>query len=133
MEFQYDYVKPKYDGKAKLCYMNTDSCIVYIKTDDICKDITEDVETSFYTSIFHKKNNKLILKMQQRFKSKRHNVFTKEINKNALSSNDDKRMQSIDDKRMQSIDSTETYAFGISKDLVSEKERLNVTKYNKTI
>ena len=113
--------------------MNTDSCIVYIKTDDICKDITEDVETRFYTSIFHKKNNKLILKMQQRFKSKRHNVFTKEINKNALSSNDDKRMQSIDDKRMQSIDSTETYAFGISKDLVSEKERLNVTKYNKTI
>ena len=71
--------------------------------------------------------------MQQRFKSKRHNVFTEEINKIALSSNDDKRMQSIDDKRMQSIDSTETYAFGISRDLVSEKERLNVTKYNKTI
>ena len=32
--------------------MNTDSCIVYIKTDDICKDITEDVETRFYTSIY---------------------------------------------------------------------------------
>ena len=34
-------------------------------------------------------NNKLILKTQQRFKSERHNVFTEEINKVALSSNDD--------------------------------------------
>ena len=40
--------------------------------------------------------NKLILKTQQRFKSERHNVFTEEINKIALSSNDDKRTQSID-------------------------------------
>ena len=31
-EFWYDYVKLKYDEKAKLCYMNTDSFIVYIKT-----------------------------------------------------------------------------------------------------
>ena len=38
------------------------------------------------------KNDKLILKTQQRFKSERHNVFTEEINKIALSSNDDKRM-----------------------------------------
>ena len=42
------------------------------------------------------KNNKSILKIQQRFKSERHNVFTEEINKIALSSNDDKIMQSID-------------------------------------
>ena len=41
----------------------------------------------------HKK--RLILKTQQRFKSERHIVFTEEINKIALSSNDDKRMQSI--------------------------------------
>ena len=34
--------------------------------------------------------------MQQRFKSERHNAITKEINKIALSSNDDKRKQSID-------------------------------------
>ena len=34
-EFQYNYVKPKYDEKAKLCYMDTDSVIVYIKTYDI--------------------------------------------------------------------------------------------------
>ena len=38
------------------------------------------------------KNNKLILKTQQRFKSERLNVFTEEINKIALSSNNDKRM-----------------------------------------
>ena len=39
------------------------------------------------------RNNKSILKTQQRFKSVRHNVFTEEINKIALSSNDDKGMQ----------------------------------------
>ena len=42
------------------------------------------------------KNNELILKAQQRFKSERDNVFTEEINKIALSWNDDKRMQPID-------------------------------------
>ena len=42
------------------------------------------------------KNNNLMLETQQRFKSERHNVFTEEINKIALSSNDDKRMQSAD-------------------------------------
>ena len=42
------------------------------------------------------KSNKLILKTKQRFKSQKHNVFTEEINKIALSSNDDKRIQSID-------------------------------------
>ena len=41
------------------------------------------------------KNDKLILKTQQRFKSERNNVFTEEINKDALSPSDDKRIQSI--------------------------------------
>ena len=36
-------------------------------------------------------NNKSILKIQQRCKSERHSVFTEEINKIALSSNDDKK------------------------------------------
>ena len=65
------------------------------------------------------KSNKLILQTQGRFKTERHNAFTEYINKIALSSNDDKRMQSID--------SIETYAHGTSKDLVSEKEKINVT------
>ena len=30
-EFWYDYVKPKYGEKAKLCYIITDNVIVYIK------------------------------------------------------------------------------------------------------
>ena len=61
-------------------------------------------------------NTRLILKTEQRFKSKRHIVFTEEINKIALSSNDDKRMKSID--------SIETYAYGASKHLVRGKEEI---------
>ena len=38
------------------------------------------------------KNNKIVSKSQQRFKSEKHNVFTKEINKIALTSNDDKKI-----------------------------------------
>ena len=41
-------------------------------------------------------NNKIILKSQQRFKSDHHNVYTEQINKTALSSNDDKRLQTFD-------------------------------------
>ena len=62
------------------------------------------------------KNNKSILKIQQRFKSERQNIFTEEIYKITLSSNDDKRMQSID--------SIEIYAYGTGKDLVSNKEEI---------
>ena len=59
------------------------------------------------------KNNKSIL-TQQMFKNERHNVFTEEINKIALSSSDDNKMKSID--------SMETYVYATSKDLVSDKE-----------
>ena len=41
-------------------------------------------------------NNKIVLKSQQRFKSERHDVYTEEINKIALSRNDDKRLQTFD-------------------------------------
>ena len=51
-EFWYDYVKPKYGENAKPCYMDTDSLIVPVKTDDIYEDIAEDVETRFNTSNF---------------------------------------------------------------------------------
>ena len=44
-EFLYYWVKQKYVEKAKLCYVNTDSFIVHVKTDDIYKDIAEHVET----------------------------------------------------------------------------------------
>ena len=42
-EFRYDYVKIRYGENAKLCYMDTDSFIVYIKTEDIYKDIKLDL------------------------------------------------------------------------------------------
>ena len=49
-EIWYDYIKPKYGEKAKLCYMDMDSFILYIKTDESYKDIAEDLETRFDTS-----------------------------------------------------------------------------------
>ena len=50
-EFQCDCVKPKYGEKAKSCYIDTDSLIVYIKKKhDIYKDIAKDVESRFNTS-----------------------------------------------------------------------------------
>ena len=49
-EFWYDYVNPKYGKKVKLCYMDTDRFIMYIKTDNIYKNIVEDAEARFDTS-----------------------------------------------------------------------------------
>ena len=43
-EFWYDYIKPKYQDKAKLCYMDTDSFVIHIKTEDFYEDIAYDVE-----------------------------------------------------------------------------------------
>ena len=49
-EFWYDYMKPKYDNNVKLCYMDTDSFIMNIKTNDFYEDIANDVENRFDTS-----------------------------------------------------------------------------------
>ena len=49
-EFWYDYMKPKYNNDVKLCYMDTDSFIINIKTNDFYKDISNDVENRFDTS-----------------------------------------------------------------------------------
>ena len=51
-EFWYDYIKPKYGDRAKLCYTDTDSFVIYIKTEDFYKDIANDVETWFDTSTY---------------------------------------------------------------------------------
>ena len=66
-EFWYIYIEPKYGENAKICYMDTHSFIVYVKTDDIYKDSGEDVETKFDTSNFEidrtlpkEKNKKVI-------------------------------------------------------------------------
>ena len=163
-EFWYDYMKPKYGNKVKLCYMDTDSFIMNIKTNYFYEDIASVVENRFDTSNYevnrplptgknkkviglmkdelggkiitefvtlrpktysfltddgkedkkakgtkkciikkmikfndYKKcllNDEVILKSQQRFISKKHDVYTENFNKIALSNNDDKRIVS---------------------------------------
>ena len=92
--------------------MNTDSFVIHLKTEDFYEDIADDVEKQFDTSNYSKDDNRLlfmfkncedclfnytiILMSQQRFnKSNHHNVSTDQINKIALSSKDDKRLQTF--------------------------------------
>ena len=65
-------------------------------------------------------NDKIILKSQQRFKSDHHNVYTEEINKIALSSNDDKRLQTFD--------KATTYPYGTNAFKVWKSEMLSKCK-----
>ena len=48
--FWYDYMKRTYGDNVKLCYMDTDSFIMHIKTEDFYKDIADDVKKRFDTS-----------------------------------------------------------------------------------
>ena len=57
-EFWYDYIKPKYQNNAKLFYMDTDSFITHIKTEDFYKDIVDDVIKWFYTSNYSEDNKR---------------------------------------------------------------------------
>ena len=165
-EFWYDYVKIKYQDKARLCYMDTDSFVVNIKTKNFYKDISQGVKKRFDTSNYtfdrplptgiNKKviglmkdelggdiitefvalrpkaysyvtnnfiemkkakgtkkyvvnkmlrfedyekclfDNGKVLKSPQRFKSENHNVYTENINKIALSCDDDRRIVTSD-------------------------------------
>ena len=187
-EFWYDYVKPKCKDKSKLCYMDTDSFVINIFTEDFFGDINNDVEKWFDTSnsdtndkkplqmgmnekaigVFkdelggkimkefcalraktytylmdddseNKKakgikkcvikrrlmfenykdllfNNKTILKSQLRFKRDHHDVYTEEVNKIALSSNDNKRLQTFD--------RVTTYPYGTNAFKVCESEMM---------
>ena len=67
-------------------------------------------------------NDKIILKSQQRFKSDHHEVYTEEVNKIALSSNDDKRLQTFD--------RVTTYPYGTNAFKVCESEMMVVKKYS---
>ena len=165
-EFWYDYMKPKYKDNVRLGYMDTDSFVMHIKTNDFYKDIAGDVKNRFDTSNYeanrplptgknkkviglmkdelggkiikefvtlrpntysfltddgkedkkakgtkkciikkmikfddYKKcllNDKVILKSQQSFISNKHDVYTEDVNKIALSNDDDKRIVSPD-------------------------------------
>ena len=57
-EFWCDYVKPKYKDKAKLCYMDTDSFVIHIFTEDFFEDINNDIERWFDTSNYDKNDKK---------------------------------------------------------------------------
>ena len=66
-----------------------------------------------------------MLKSQQRFKNERYDVYTEEINKIALSSNDDKRIQTFD--RITS------YPYGTSAGKVCKTELLNKVNIKRLI
>ena len=57
-EFWCDYVKPKHNKKAKLCYINTDSFVINIFTEDVFEDINNDVQRWFDTSDYDKNDKR---------------------------------------------------------------------------
>ena len=59
-KFWYDYFKPKYEDRVKLCYTDTDSFIIYIKTEHFFQDISNNVEKWFNTSNFDKNDKRLL-------------------------------------------------------------------------
>ena len=167
-KFWYDYLKPKCNDKAKLFYMDTDSFVLNMFTEDFFEDINNDVERCLIQSNYDKNdkrphqigvnkkvigrfkdelggeimkdfcelrakaytylmeddskmkkatevkrcvikirlmfenykdsllNNKTIMLSQLRFKSDHHNVYTEEVYKFALNSNNNKRLQTFD-------------------------------------
>ena len=186
-DYWYNDMKIKYGYNVKLCYMDTDSFIMNIKTEDFYKDIANDVEKRYDTSNYvcerplpigknkkvagfmkdelggkimkefiglrpkcysyltgenkiHKgakgtkkcvvkrclmfndyveclKEKKKILRSQQRFRSDEHNIYTEEINKVALSYNDDKILISYD--------GITTYPYEIGAGILCEQELLS--------
>ena len=60
-EFWYDYLEPKYKDKAKLCYMDTDSFVINIFTDDFFEDINNDVERLFDTPNYDENDERPLL------------------------------------------------------------------------
>ena len=57
-EFWYEYLKPKYDSNIGLCYIDTDSFIFHVETEDFYKDISNDVDNRFDTSAYSKDLNR---------------------------------------------------------------------------
>ena len=59
-EFWHDYIKPKYGGKEKFCYTDTNSFIIYIKTEDVFEDNSNNVERWFDTSNRDRNDKRLL-------------------------------------------------------------------------
>ena len=81
--------------KRKLKFEDYKNCLEATQTENKTKYLEENKTDKDNIKEFIK-NNKSIKKTQQRFNRERQNVFTEEINKTVLSSNDNQRMQSID-------------------------------------
>ena len=64
-EFWYDYLQTKYDYKIELCYMDTDSFIMYAETEDFYSDISNDVNKWFDTSNYSKDINRPLEKRKK--------------------------------------------------------------------
>ena len=106
--------------KQKIKFENYKNCLEANQIENKTNDLEKNQIEIDHIKENHRefmKNNKSMLESQQKFKSERHNAISEEINKVALSLNDDKRMQSVD--------SIETYAYGTSKcddgDVTKEK------------
>ena len=56
--FHYDCMRPKYGSNVKLCYMDTDSFVYEIESEDLYRDITKDVEKRSETSGYSKDENR---------------------------------------------------------------------------
>ena len=92
------------DGRERRKAKGTKKCV--IKREIIFENYTDCLS-----------NNKNVYRSQQRFKSYNHHVYTEEVNKTALSSNDDKRLQTSD--------RIKTYPYGTNAFNVCESEMLN--------
>ena len=57
-EFHYDCMRPRYGSKVKLCYMDTDSFVYEIESEDFYWDIAKDVEKKFDMSGYSKDENR---------------------------------------------------------------------------
>ena len=57
-EFHYDYMRPKYGNKVHLCYMDTDSFVYEIETEEFYGDITKDVKKRFDNSGYSKDDSR---------------------------------------------------------------------------
>ena len=57
-EFCYDYMRPKYGSKVKLCYMDTDSFVYEIEIEDFYTDIASNVEKRFNTNGYSKNDSR---------------------------------------------------------------------------
>ena len=66
-EFYYEYMKPKYGNKVKLCYTDTDSFIMQIFTDDFYADLSSDAKRLILVVIQKKATNLLKLVLMNKY------------------------------------------------------------------